>query len=99
MSSRSAGYGAYEDVSLCEIYMEISQDPITGVQQSADNFWSRVEDAYNKSRAESEHRTRRSLQSRWQIIEKAVRKLLGCIRQIENMNPSGASDKDIVSCF
>ena len=78
--------------------MEISQDPIIGVHQSSENFWSRVEEAYNKATTEgSELRTRRSLQSRWQTIERAVRRLLGCIKQVEYMNPSGASNEDIVS--
>ncbi|KAG5610878.1 hypothetical protein H5410_022159, partial [Solanum commersonii] len=30
-------------------------------------------------------------------IERAVRKLNGCIRQVENLHPSGDSEKDIVS--
>ena len=45
MSTRTTGYSANEDVLLCQVYLEISQDPITGVHQSSDWFWSRVEDA------------------------------------------------------
>nr|XP_016512269.1 PREDICTED: uncharacterized protein LOC107829311 [Nicotiana tabacum] len=39
----------------------------------------------------------RSVQCRLQAIEKAVRKLNGCIRQVENLNPSGSSEKDIIA--
>ena len=96
--SKRANYSPPEDEHLCKIYMEISQDPIIGTNQSLDRFWSRVEVAYNSSiNDEWEKRSDRSLQSRMQSIEKAVKKLKGCIRQVENFNPSGASDKGIVS--
>ena len=50
MSSRASGYSIPEDVLLCEVYIEISQDPIAGVNQSGDRFWSRVGDKFNKDR-------------------------------------------------
>ena len=96
--SKKTNYSPLEDEHLCQIYMEISQDPVIGTNQSLDRFWSRVEVAYNSSiNDEWEKRSNRSLQSRMQAIEKAVKKLKGCVRQVENYNPSGASDKDIVS--
>ena len=98
MSIRSSGYSYAEDVLLCQVYMEISQDPIVGVFQTSNSFWSRVEEKFNAAKdATWEERTKRSLQCRYQTIEKAVRKLTGCIRQIENMHPNGASNTDIVS--
>ena len=42
-------------------------------------------------------RSKRSVQDRIQAIKKAVRKLNGCIKQVENMHRSGASSEDIVS--
>lgn len=33
------------------------------------------------------------------IIQNAIGKLRGCVRQVENQNPSGASQKDIVSTY
>ena len=98
MSSRGTAYLPTEDQLLCQIYIDISQDPITGRNQSGKRFWSRVEETYNESKQASwEQRTLRSLQSRMQTIEKATRKLNGCIRQVELYNPSGASEQDIVS--
>ena len=100
MSSWSSGYSVPEDVLLCEVYIEISQDPITGVNQSADHFWSWLCDKFNIERNDGwEERSKRFVQARIQAIEKAVRKLNGCIRQIENLHPSGASNEDIVSIF
>ena len=100
MSSRASGYSVLEDVLLCEVYIKISQDPITGVNQSGDQFWSRVGDKFNNDmNAGWEENSKRSVQARIQAIEKEVRKLNGCIRQIENLHPSGASNEDIVSIF
>ena len=100
MSIRSSGYSISEDVVLCQVYLEIFQDPITSIYQSSDQFWSRVEDAYNQARNETwEYRNKRSVQSRIQTIEKATRKLNSCIKQVESTHPSGASNQDIVSIY
>ena len=50
MSSRAFSYSVPKDVLLYEIYIEISQDPITGVNQSANQFWSRVGDKFNNKK-------------------------------------------------
>lgn len=98
MSIRSSGYSQEEDKLLCEVYMEISQDPIKGAYQSSDVFWSRVMKGYENGRKTTWcERTKRSVQSRIQTIEKATKKLHACIRQCENRRPSGASNNDIVS--
>ncbi|KAK6780801.1 hypothetical protein RDI58_022985 [Solanum bulbocastanum] len=41
--SRSSEYSLNEDKLLCQIYVDISQDPITGICQSYDQFWVRIE--------------------------------------------------------
>ena len=89
MSSRNSGYSIPEDVLLSQIYMDISQDPIIGAYQSSKMFWSRITDKYEEAKYDNwVSRTARSLESRMKTIEKAVRKLNGCIRQVENLNPS-----------
>ena len=61
--------------------MEIFQDPITGVHQSHDSFWTRVEEKYNNVKHESwDFHNKRSVQIRVQTIEKAVRKFNACVR-------------------
>ena len=100
MSIRSSGYSISEGVVLCQVYLDISQDPITGIYQSSNQFWSRVEDAYNQARNKIwEYRNKRSVQSRIQTIKKATRKLNSCIKQVESMRPSGTSNQDIVSIY
>ncbi|KAG5580739.1 hypothetical protein H5410_051366, partial [Solanum commersonii] len=91
-------YSLNEDKLLCQIYVDISQDPITDICQSYDQFWVRIEQSYNNLKEESRiYRNKKSLQCRIALIEKAIRKLSGCIRQIENLHPSGASDIDIIN--
>ena len=80
--------------------MEIFQNLITGVHQSSYHFWSRVCDKYNNERNDGwEERNKRSVQARIQAIEKAIRKLNGCIKQVENMHPNVASSEDFVSIY
>ncbi|XP_020266596.1 uncharacterized protein LOC109842095 [Asparagus officinalis] len=50
MSVRLSGYMVTEDVLLCQVFIDISQDPIISRNQSRDAFWSRVEDIYNELR-------------------------------------------------
>ena len=98
MSVRSAAYNQDEDILLCRVYIEISEDPIIGINQTSDRLWSRIEEAFNRERLEHwEIRTKRSIQARLDTIQKAARRLHACIKQIENMHQSGASNEDIVS--
>ena len=98
---KSTSYTHKEDIPLCHIYIDISQNPIVGINQSRDAFWSRVEIKYNNSKPEftTQDRPRRSLQKQMQSILAAIGKLRGCVQQIENLNPSGASEQDIVSLY
>lgn len=65
MNIRSFGYFQEEDKLLCQIYMEISQDPIKSVYQSSDKFWSHVAKAYNNGKGTTwSERSETSLQSR-----------------------------------
>ncbi|XP_047309134.1 uncharacterized protein LOC124912542 [Impatiens glandulifera] len=97
MSIRSAAYNHDEDILLCRVYIETSEDPIIGVYQSSDRLWSRIEDAFNKEKLEHwEMRSKRSMQSRLDTIQKAARRLHACIKQVENMHQSGASNEDIM---
>ncbi|KAK3211303.1 hypothetical protein Dsin_016009 [Dipteronia sinensis] len=69
------------------------------MNQSKDMFWSRVEIDYNNSKPKfiTQLRGKGSLQCRMQTILITVGKLRGCVRQIESLNPSGASEQDIIT--
>ncbi|KAJ8752007.1 hypothetical protein K2173_001033 [Erythroxylum novogranatense] len=82
---------------MCHVYLNVSQDPVTGRDQSMAQFWSRITTEYHQMLPShiTTIRPWRSLQARWQTIMTAIGKLRGCVRQIENLNPSGASEQDI----
>ncbi|KAK2633729.1 hypothetical protein Ddye_028521 [Dipteronia dyeriana] len=97
-TKRSSSYTNAEDTHLCHIYLDVSQNPIIGIYQSKDMFWTRVKADYNNiPYFITELRNKRSLQCHMQTILTAMGKLRGCIRQIESLKPSGASEADIVS--
>ena len=99
---RSSSYTNEEDLHLCHVYLDICQNPIIEISQSKYQFWTRIEYDYNNSQSEftiTQPRSKRSLQCRMQVIITAVGKLRRCIRQIENLNPSSASEQDIVSIY
>ncbi|XP_062104659.1 uncharacterized protein LOC133815910 [Humulus lupulus] len=96
-SIRTSSYSIEEDVHLCHVYLDISQNPIIGINQSRDQMWARVELAYHSGQFSSQPRPRRSLQTRMTTILAAISKLRGCANQIENKNPSGASQEDILN--
>ncbi|KAG6428154.1 hypothetical protein SASPL_112403 [Salvia splendens] len=100
MSVRKESYTENEDILLCKIYMEISQDPSIGPSQSAQRFWQRVEDGFNQAKERYPtwpERTQRSMQARIQAIEKATKIFHGYIRAAEARNRSGASNADIMN--
>ncbi|KAK3222736.1 hypothetical protein Dsin_009761, partial [Dipteronia sinensis] len=95
-TKRTSSYTHAEDTHLCHIYLDVSQNPIIGIYQSKDMFWAPVESDYNnKLDFISELRNKRSLQCRMQTILTAIGKFRGCLRQIETLKPSGASEIDI----
>ena len=98
MPLRTCGYNQEEDRLICQVYMQISQDPITCAYQTSDQFWSRLVETYENEKNENwSERSRRSIQGCVQTNEKATKKVHACIRQCENRRPSGASNNDIVS--
>ena len=96
---RSTSYSNEEDQLLCRVYLDVSQNPIIGINQSSLQFRSHIETEYHMSLPAhiTQVRPRRFMTARMQVINAAISKLRGCIRQIENLNPSGASEQDIVS--
>ncbi|KAJ9565409.1 hypothetical protein OSB04_001375 [Centaurea solstitialis] len=97
-SIRSSAYKDNEDIQLCHCYLDVSQNPIIGRNQRKDKLWERIEVQYHSCEPfASNRRPRRSLESRMSTIQKATKKLRGCINQVQNRNPSGASEQDIMN--
>ncbi|CAA0820750.1 Unknown protein [Striga hermonthica] len=78
--------------------MEISQDPVVGVNQIRAQFWDRVTNEYNSKKPNPmwPDRPQRSIQCRTGIINTAVKLFKSCVQQIENAYISGASEHDVM---
>lgn len=99
-SKRGASFTKEDDNLIVDCYIEFSQNPIIGKNQSNDTLWSRVTSRYNMQISPpTEPRTVKALQCRWGNMSKDANKFSGCVNQVERRNPSGASEKDIVSSW
>lgn len=91
---RSASYTNEENIHLCHVYLDISQNSITWFNQSRGQFWSKIEADYHLEQAfATKPRPKRSLQCRIQIINSVVAKLRVCVQQVKNLSPSGEDKK------
>ncbi|KAI7950707.1 hypothetical protein MJO29_009381 [Puccinia striiformis f. sp. tritici] len=87
-------YTEKEDVQLCVSWVEISKDPKKGTNQILNSFWDPVANHY-ATHLPGSCQTLKSLQSRWgDHIQKEVNKFLGCVHQVDNLNPSGKTDSN-----
>ncbi|XP_058783494.1 glutathione S-transferase T3-like [Vicia villosa] len=85
-----------EDTLLMQSWLNVSKDPIVGVDQKVDSFWLRITDNYNQYRGQSREKLQGQLKSRWHRINGLVQKFVGCYKQAVHGKKSGASEKDIL---
>ncbi|XP_073271459.1 uncharacterized protein [Primulina huaijiensis] len=52
-NARTASYSVEEDMIICHVYLDITQNPIICINQSKDQFWTRVEEAYSITKPNS----------------------------------------------
>ncbi|KAL8545765.1 hypothetical protein ACS0TY_005768 [Phlomoides rotata] len=80
------------------MWLDVSQDPAVGNNQSKAQFWQRiVEDYHSKKPSKNmSDRNVRSIQCRMQLFHRDCKKFNGCLRQIELMHPSGANEQIIM---
>ncbi|XP_073137183.1 glutathione S-transferase T3-like [Henckelia pumila] len=97
-SKRGVAFSIEEDELLVTAYLDVSQNPIIGLNQSRNTLWSRVAATCNEQLTgnSTEPRTTKALQCRWFNINKIVLNFSSCVSQVEHSRPSGASEKDIL---
>nr|XP_011459693.1 PREDICTED: uncharacterized protein LOC105350044 [Fragaria vesca subsp. vesca] len=98
-TSKGKNFTIEEDQLLCHIYLDVSQDPIHGVNQKKDKIWERITTLWNQQKPHQyEVRSSYSLQSRFSNLSYVISKFRGAVRQVEYTNPSsGASEIDIMT--
>ncbi|XP_020253897.1 glutathione S-transferase T3-like [Asparagus officinalis] len=74
-------------------WLEISQDPVLGSNQKKDKLWERISALFHESKE------RQAMGANFSSISRKdfqpISKFRGCIRQVERLNRSGASELDI----
>ncbi|XP_058782011.1 uncharacterized protein LOC131656283 [Vicia villosa] len=88
-----------EDELLIQSWLNVSKDPIVGVDKKGDRFWKRIGEAYNKHRGKIfQERKPLTLKGRWhKKINPSVNKFVGCYKQAMNLKKSGSSEINIIS--
>ncbi|KAK2427234.1 glutathione S-transferase T3 [Trifolium repens] len=85
-----------DDTLLIQSWLNVSMDPVVGVDQKAVSFWFRIVANYNKNRGQSREKEQSQLKSRWHRINSRVQKFVGCYKQVVHRKKSGTSEKEIL---
>jgi hypothetical protein len=95
---RGSNFSTAEDCQLARSWLNISQAPGTGVGQKPSTFWERVEAHFHQHLGGENgcRRSSRSLATKWGVIQHDVAKFVGVYAAIKDLNPSGASEDDMV---
>jgi hypothetical protein len=96
-SKRNKNFSISKDEVLCSAYLNVSKDPIVGVNQPAGSYWARMEQWYNEHKKTAQARTMSSLQHRWGDIQRDTSRFCGFFAEVERRNASGKSEDDKVN--
>jgi hypothetical protein len=66
-----------EDETICSAYLNVSKDPIVGVNQTMQCYSTRIAKFYNENKTIVNPRTSISLQHRWSDIQKDTSRFCG----------------------
>lgn len=91
---RSKNFTIQEDEQLVKAWLNVSLDPVKGVDQSRDTYWKRIHAYFHAHKDFSSDRTEGSLLNRWSGILRDVNLFAGCLSKIEGRNQSGATIDD-----
>ncbi|KAG0531891.1 hypothetical protein BDA96_04G061300 [Sorghum bicolor] len=91
---RSKNFTIKEDEMLVSSWLNVSLDPVRGVNQSKDTYWKRIHNYFHSKKEFESDCTQSSLMSRWSSILHDCNIFAGCVSKVEGRNQSGASVDD-----
>lgn len=97
--NRGRAYTSTEDVSICQSWISVTQDPLIGTDQSGTQFWDRVYATFVSILGIPSDRTAGSLSSRFSTISKEVSLFIAKLGNVINRAASGTTEADKVSNF
>ncbi|KAI5426789.1 hypothetical protein KIW84_032279 [Lathyrus oleraceus] len=86
-----------EDILLIQSWLNVSKDPIVGVDQKAESFWLRIAASYNQYRGQLREKLGGQLKCRWHRINGMVQKFVGCYKIVLKGKKSGTSETDVMA--
>ncbi|XP_050891434.1 glutathione S-transferase T3-like [Lathyrus oleraceus] len=86
-----------EDILLIQSWLNVSKDPIVGVDQKAKSFWLRIAASYNQYHGQLREKLGGQLKCRWHRINGMVQKFVGCYKIALKGKKSGTSETDVMS--
>jgi hypothetical protein len=96
VSTRTGNFKSIEDEVLCSAYLNVSKDPIVGVNQPQEGYWARITQFYMENRKTATVKTQSSLQHKWGDIMKYTTRFCGFYAEIESQHQSGKNEDDKV---
>jgi hypothetical protein len=87
-AKRTRNFNYEEDEVICSGWLNVSKDPINGVNQSRTTFWGRVHTFFEKNKKTEAIMTESSIMHRWLTIQAQVNKYCACYEAIWTKNPS-----------
>ncbi|KAF2927920.1 hypothetical protein DAI22_06g240600 [Oryza sativa Japonica Group] len=94
VSRRGIAFTKEEDMVVCSAFLNISKDPITGVNQTSSGYYKRMHDYFNEHKPEGSNRSQIAIQHRWALIQKAINKFCGHKAAVDRLNESGKNEQD-----
>ncbi|PUZ38834.1 hypothetical protein GQ55_9G227900 [Panicum hallii var. hallii] len=94
VSRRGGGFTKEEDAIICSAFLNVSKDPITGVNQSSGGYYKRMHMYYEAHKPQGSNRSQLAVQGRWGTIQKALNKFCGIKSAIDRRNESGKNEQD-----
>jgi len=93
---RTKNFTIDEDEQLVKSWLNVSLDPVKGVDQSRTTYWKRIHAHFHAHKDFSSDRSQGSLMNRWSGIQHDVNLFAGCLSKIEGRNQSGVTIDDKV---
>lgn len=95
-SSVEAGgsWATQEDIALCQSWVNVSHDPITGNEMKFHHMWSKIHGEF--CQRSSSIRTEMALSSRWKILNKELGKWRNALTKARENIRSGQNLSDEV---
>ncbi|VFQ97404.1 unnamed protein product [Cuscuta campestris] len=86
-----------EECLLASAWVDVSEHPIIGSEQTKDVMWDRIEEKFfTAMNKDDTYRTRDQLTSKWSHINRKVRKFIGVYEECSRSRRSGMNDANVL---